>query len=128
MCSYSWGIKCGIREFIGRSERKIGRGREIMAARMAAQRRGLPDETEIERCLLFWTFAWPMGSIQYTNANTNRIIILDCPHSLFPHQQVFLGSWLVGITQVNKWTLATGRDHPSIGGVYYIHPNYQIFL
>ena len=93
MCSYSWGIKCGIRDFIGRSEKKIGRGMEIMAARMAAQRRGFLDETEIERCLLFSTFAWPTSSIQYTKIQKMQI---DCSHYLFPHQQVLLGSWLVG--------------------------------
>ena len=125
MCSYSRGIKCGIRDFIGRSEKKIGRGMEIMAARMAAQRRGFPDETEIERCLLFSTFAWPTSSIQYTK------IQIDCSHSLFPHQQVLLGSCLLAGGHYSGQQVDSGNGkRRSLNWERALHTSqpYQLFL
>ena len=79
-----------------------------MAARMAAQRRGLQMRQK-QRDLLSFALLLPV-----------HIIISDCPHSLFPHQQVLLGSWrLLSITHSGQQVdSGKGGDHPSIGRTY----------
>ena len=63
-----------------------------MAARMAAQRGGFADETEIERCRLFSTLSGSSGAPFITRIQLQiPIIILDSLYSPFPHQQVPLG-------------------------------------
>ena len=83
-----------------------------MAARMAAQRRGLQMRQK-QRDLLDFCLAHTRVS--------------ECPHSLFPHQQVLLGSWrLLSITHSGQQVdSGKGGDHPSIGRVEHTSQSFQ---
>ena len=88
-----------------------------MAGRMAAQRRGLQMRQK-QRDLLDFCFSHTV----YTVQKWKEIV-----HILsFPINKSFLaGGGRLSITQVNKWTLATGRGHPSVGGVLHTSQSSQ---
>ena len=110
MCSYSWGIKCGIRDFIGRSEGRLEGGGRLWLPEWLLKGGACRWDRNRE---IFWTFAWPIPECQ-------SVHILS-----FPINKSFLaagGCWAL-LTQVNKWTLARGETIPQLGESN-IHPNH----
>ena len=117
MCSYSWGIKCGIRDFIGRSEGRLeGGGRlwlpEWLLKGGACRWDRNRDMPGISCPLSFFgLLAWPIQYIytqfKWKENNNFRLSTFSLSPSTSPSWQA--GGWL-SITQVNKWTLARGED------------------